>query len=85
MICILLTGRKLVCQTGAVVGPFLCSRPGLFGLWWGSDDNGLRGVGRREERRGREKSEVMGRREHIINGLRKGLPLSFSHKNKISK
>jgi hypothetical protein len=46
------------------------------------------GVGRWEERRGREKSVVMGRREHIINGLRKGIPgipLSFSNKNIISK
>jgi hypothetical protein len=64
------------------LGPSYAAGPGLLGLWWGSTITGS------EEWAGGRKEEggsVMGRREHIINGLRKELPLSFSNKNKISK
>jgi len=55
MICVLLTGRKLVCQTGAMLGPFNAAGPGLLGLWWGSTITGSdEWAGGRKEEGGRK-------------------------------
>jgi len=51
MICVLLTGRKLV----LCLGPSYAAGPGLLGLWWGSTITGSdEWAGGRKEEGGRK-------------------------------